>query len=127
MNIERVPPVGPPSANPLSSGGAKHGPTIYSTVVPRRSDGSYEIGDIAAQAHQVFDNLDTTLGELGASLATVLHMTIYLTDLADREGFNEVYAARVPQPFPVRCAVQIAALAVPGMKLEVTVVAATAG
>jgi enamine deaminase RidA (YjgF/YER057c/UK114 family) len=53
-----------------------------------------------------------------------LHLTVYLTDLADRDIFNQVYAERVPRPFPSRCALQVAALAVDGMKVEVSAVAA---
>ena len=38
--------------------------------------------------------------------------------------FNEVYVERVGQPVPVRCAVEVSALAIDGMKVEVTAIAA---
>jgi enamine deaminase RidA (YjgF/YER057c/UK114 family) len=56
----------------------------------------------------------------GTSLARLLHVTIYLTDIADRPAFNEVYARRVPQPVPARCCVAVSALAVEGMRVEIT-------
>ena len=44
----------------------------------------------------------------------VLHLTIYLTDMADRPAFNEVYQRFFAKPWPVRAAVGVAALAVEG-------------
>lgn len=46
----------------------------------------------------------------------VLHLTIYLTDMADRAAFNEVYKRFFAKPWPVRAAVGVAALAVEGMR-----------
>ena len=46
----------------------------------------------------------------------VLHLTIYLTDMADRAAFNEVYQRFFSKPWPVRAAVGVAALAFDGAR-----------
>jgi 2-iminobutanoate/2-iminopropanoate deaminase len=51
-------------------------------------------------------------------------LTIYLTDIADRPEFNEVYKAYFKRPFPSRCTVGISAFAREGMRVEVTALAA---
>jgi enamine deaminase RidA (YjgF/YER057c/UK114 family) len=51
-------------------------------------------------------------------------VTIHLTDIADRPAFNEVYARRAPQPVPARCCVAVSALAVEGVRVEITAWAA---
>lgn len=56
----------------------------------------------------------------------LIHLTIYLTDMADRAAFNEVYKRFFAKPWPVRAAVGVAALAVEGMRVEVTAMAAKA-
>jgi len=57
-------------------------------------------------------------------MAHLLHITVYLTDIADRDVFNEEYVAHVPQPVPARCCIADAALAYDGVKVEVTAHAA---
>lgn len=77
------------------------------------------------QCEQLFANLSTQLsGAAGAASPGSSPPTIYLTDMADRAVFNEVYVERVGQPVPVRCAVEVSALAIEGMKVEVTAIAA---
>ena len=70
--------------------------------------------------------LKDALERAGSSMDRVLHLTIYLTDMADRPAFNEVYQRFFAKPWPVRAAVGVAALAVEGMRVEVTAMAAKA-
>ncbi|WP_305038200.1 RidA family protein [Brucella anthropi] len=46
-----------------------------------------------------------------------------LTDINERPAFNEVYLRFFKKPFPVRCAVGVAGLATPEMRVEVTAMA----
>ncbi len=71
--------------------------------------------------------LKDALERAGSSMDRVMHLTIYLTDMADRPAFNEVYKRFFQKPWPVRAAVGVAALAVDGMRVEVTAMAARAG
>ncbi|MFG2522254.1 RidA family protein [Streptomyces sp. NPDC048527] len=124
--ITRIPtPSGEPSTA-LSADAVSYAGIVYTTQIPDRADGTLELGDIRRQTEQVFLNLSETLEAADSSLSRLLHLTIYLTDMADREVFNEVYAARIPQPVPVRCCVAVAALAAEGMRIEITAHAAVA-
>ncbi|MBA1196387.1 RidA family protein [Pseudomonas plecoglossicida] len=99
---------------------------LVSTQIPTRADGSLELGGIVEQSECTLQALKTALERAGSSMDRVLHLTIYLTDMADRPAFNEVYQRFFSQPWPVRAAVGVAALAVEGMRVEVTAMAAKA-
>ena len=122
--LVHVPPLGPENPDALASGAVVSGGLVHATIIPRREDGSIETGGVREQSEQIFTALEMVLARSGSALDKLVHLTIYLTDIADREVFNQVYAQRVPRPFPSRCAIQVAALAVDGMKVEVTAVAA---
>lgn len=97
---------------------------LVSTQIPVRPDGSLELGDITAQSECTLQALKVALERAGSSMDRVMHLTIYLTDMADRAAFNEVYKRFFAKPWPVRAAVGVAALAVDGMRVEVTAMAA---
>ncbi|MGE0625133.1 MAG: RidA family protein [Pseudomonadales bacterium] len=67
-------------------------------------------GDVAAQTDQVFRNLAAVAEAAGGSLADLVKLTVYLTDLGDFATVNEVMARHVPTPYPARAAVGVAAL-----------------
>lgn len=96
---------------------------IATTQIPDRPDGSVELGDIVAQSRQTLENLKKALESNGSSLDEIVHLTIYLTDIEERHGFNAVYAEMFSRPYPVRCALATPALAIEGMKVEVTALA----
>lgn len=108
----------------ISSDVAGVGNLLVTTHIPLRADGSLETGDITTQSIATLESLKTSLEKAGSSLADVIHLTIYLTDMADRPAFNVVYCDYFKKPYPVRCAVGVSALADPGMKVEVTAMAA---
>lgn len=61
---------------------------------------------IAAQTEQVISNVESALGLVGLGLGDVVRSTVHLADLdRDFAGYNEVYARRFPQPYPVRTTV----------------------
>ncbi|GAB6079778.1 RidA family protein [Hydrogenophilus hirschii] len=63
-----------------------------------------------AQCHRMFQNLKAIAEAAGAGLDRAVKLTIYLTDLADFAQLNTIMAHYVPEPFPARAAVQVAAL-----------------
>jgi enamine deaminase RidA (YjgF/YER057c/UK114 family) len=111
----------------ISSDTAGVGNLLVTTHIPLRADGSLETGDIKTQSVATLESLKASLEKAGSSLADVIHLTIYLTDINERPAFNEVYCAYFKMPYPVRCAVGVAALADPGMRVEVTAMAARRG
>lgn len=113
-----------PDPDSISSDVAEFNGVLVSTQIPTRADGSLELGDIGSQSECTLQALKVALEKAGSSLDRVLHLTIYLTDMADRGAFNEVYTRFFAKPWPVRAAVGVAALAVDGMRVEVTAMAA---
>lgn len=108
----------------ISSDTTGLGNLLFTTHIPLRADGSIETGDIRTQSIATLESLKNSMEKAGSSLADVMHLTIYLTDIDERPAFNEVYCAYFKKPYPVRCAVGVAALADPDMKVEVTAIAA---
>jgi reactive intermediate/imine deaminase len=67
-------------------------------------------GDIEAQIRRVFDNLRAVAEAAGGSLANLLKLNVYLTDLGHFAKVNQIMAEYVPEPYPARAAVQVSAL-----------------
>lgn len=67
-------------------------------------------GDIRLQIGQVFDNLSAVAHAAGGTLADVVKLTIYLTDLAHFPVINEAMAKYWQEPYPARAAVGVAEL-----------------
>jgi reactive intermediate/imine deaminase len=65
---------------------------------------------IDAQIVRVFDNLKAVAEAAGGSLADVVKLNVFLTDLANFAKVNEAMARYFAEPFPARAAVGIAAL-----------------
>ena len=66
--------------------------------------------DFNAQVTQVFTHLMEMSKSAGASLASIVKLTIYLTDLANFSIVNEVMAQFFHEPFPARTTIQVSAL-----------------
>ena len=67
-------------------------------------------GDIAAQTHRVFGNLQAILEAAGASFEQVVRTTVYLADMNDFAAVNDVYGTYFTHPAPARATVQAARL-----------------
>lgn len=75
--------------------------------------------DIASQTRNAFTNLKNVLEAAGSSLAHVTHITQYFTDIKDVPASDEVFAEFFPENYPARTVVQVVALVLPQLKLEV--------
>lgn len=67
-------------------------------------------GDFVAQAHQVFKNLQAVCEAANGSLADIVKLNIYLTDLANFPVVNEVMGQYFQEPYPARAAIGISQL-----------------
>ena len=67
-------------------------------------------GDIKEQTTQVFANLAAILAEAGTSLDRLVKTTVFLQNLDDFAGMNEVYASHVGSTPPARSTVEVAKL-----------------
>ena len=88
-----------------------------------RPDHAEIVGDsIQEQTEQVFANLRAILEEAGSSLDRLVKTTVYLIDLGDFAGMNEVYARHVGDRPPARATVEVSGLP-SGAKLEIEAIA----
>ncbi len=65
---------------------------------------------IENQIRRVFGNLKAVAAAAGGSLAEVVKLTVYLTDLAHFGRVNEIMVEYFDKPYPARAAVGVAAL-----------------
>jgi 2-iminobutanoate/2-iminopropanoate deaminase len=79
-------------------------------------------GDIKAQTGRVLQNIKAILDDQNLTFANVVKTTVFMTNLADFAGMNEVYAKHFTGDFPARSTVQVAALP-KGANVEIEVVA----
>jgi 2-iminobutanoate/2-iminopropanoate deaminase len=76
----------------------------------RPGDKELTAGDIGAQTEQVFANLRAILEAAGTSLDNLVKTTVFLQDLDDFAGMNEVYSKHVGERPPARSTVEVAKL-----------------
>ena len=79
--------------------------------------------DAGAQAEQCFRNIDALLTAAGATRTDVVKLTIYLTDLADREAVARARTAYFGVHMPASTGLRIAGLVIPGARVEVEAIA----
>ena len=86
------------------------------------ADGSLVVGDIKVQTERVLQNVKAILDDQGLTFANVVKSTVFLTDLANFAGMNEIYAKYFTGDFPARSTIQVAALP-KGSSVEIEVIA----
>jgi enamine deaminase RidA (YjgF/YER057c/UK114 family) len=85
------------------------------------------IGDAAAQAEQAMENVDTLLGEAGASMTDVTKATVFVTDRAFLVPVTERVLRRLAPATPAFSAVVLKGLASPELLMEVDISAVIPG
>jgi 2-iminobutanoate/2-iminopropanoate deaminase len=98
---------------PLFSNATKHGNLVFiagkgAHVAPFT---------IAAHTEIVLQELEKGLIEAGSSMDKVLKVSVFLNEIADYKGMNEVYKGRFGMNPPVRTTVAVAKGGVPGDSL----------
>ena len=97
---------------------------LFTAHGPVRQDGSIDTGPIAAQARLTFSNLKSAVTAAGGTLADVTQVLIYMIDIKDMAAIDAVYREFFSAPYPNRSSAAVAALVVPGMKMEIVAYAA---
>lgn len=86
------------------------------------ASGRMVTGDIEAQTRQVIDNLKAVLEAGGSSLERAVKVNVYLKDLKDFAGMNQVFEEYFPNSKPARTTVEVAGLPL-GVSIEVDIIA----
>jgi reactive intermediate/imine deaminase len=79
-------------------------------------------GDIRRQTEHTLANIAATLQAAGGTLADIVKTTVYLTDIANYAGMNEVYRRFFPGDPPAR-ATLLTGLVVSGLLVEIEAIA----
>ncbi len=101
-----------PAAIGTYSQAIRAGGTVYlSGQIPLVPETMELVGGGAEfQIRQVFDNLMAVAEAAGGTLADVVKLTVYLTDLGDFPAVNEIMAEYFTEPYPARAAIGVAQL-----------------
>ena len=100
-----------PAAIGTYSQAVRVGDTVYLSGQLGLDPATMQLVDgIDAQVIRVFENLKAVVEAAGGSLADVVKLNVYLTDLANFAKVNEAMATYFSEPFPARAAVGVAAL-----------------
>jgi len=101
----------PKAIGPYSQA-VRAGNTVYfSGQIPLDpATGDIVIGDISFQTRRVFDNLKAVCEAAGGTLADIVRVGIYLTDLGTFAQVNAVMAEYFKEPYPARSTIGVASL-----------------
>ena len=81
------------------------------------------VPEIRAQTRAVLENIRDILTSAGASLADVVEVSTYLVNMADFNGYNEVYSEFFGYQGPARTTVAVAQLPHPQLLIEIKAIA----
>jgi len=93
------------------------GSTKYNGMIFIAGKGAHFEGDIKSHTDHVLKELEKELIAAGSSMEKVLKVTVFLNDIEDYKGMNEVYKGRFGNKPPVRTTVAVAKGGVPGNSL----------
>jgi len=100
-----------PEGQPLFSAAVTFGDMVFLSGI-----GAHFKGDIKSHTTHVLEQLEARLKDAGSSMDKVLKVNVYLNDLKDYSGMNEVFKGKFgPEP-PVRTTIA-AAGGIPGDSL----------
>lgn len=101
-----------PAAIGTYSQAVRAGTTVYlSGQIPLDpASGELVQGDIRAEIERAFANLKAVCEAAGGSLAGLVKLNVYLTDLVHFGEVNAVMSALLAEPYPARAAIGVAQL-----------------
>ncbi|MDX1443096.1 MAG: RidA family protein [Gammaproteobacteria bacterium] len=113
-----------PAAIGTYSQAVKVGSTVYLSGQIPLDPATMEVvdGPIENQINRVFENLAAVMEAAGGSMANIVKLNIYLTDLANFAKVNEAMAKVFDEPYPARAAIGVKELP-KGVPVEMDAVA----
>ncbi len=99
--------------------------TISATAGVDPATGKLAGPDIASQTKQIIDALEVMLTSAGSDLDHIMHVNVFLADMADFSAMNEAYAERMGDRRPARTAIAVTGLPKPGALITMNLSAVT--
>ena len=117
----------PQAIGPYSQG-VVAGDTLYiSGQIPLNpSTKALVEGTISEQAEQVINNLESICEAANTSLANIVKLNIFRTDLSNFAAVNEVMKNRFSEPYPARATIEVSGLPL-GVNVEIEAIIGTNG
>ena len=113
----------PAAIGPYSQAVEANGTLYISGQLPiNPTVGKIEATEISSQTEQVFANIAAILEEAGYTFADVVKSTVFLSDISDFAGMNEVYKKYYQTECPARSAFAVKALPL-GSLVEIETIA----
>jgi 2-iminobutanoate/2-iminopropanoate deaminase len=81
--------------------------------------------DVASQTIQILDAFSSMLASVGSDLEHVIHINVFLTDMADFDAMNAAYRSRMGSARPARTAIAVTDVPKPGALLTMNLTAVT--
>ena len=102
----------------------KVGDTVYTSgLVALDSDGNVIGEDVYTQASQVFKNIEDLLAVAGATMADVIKINTFLTDMSQYGEFSKARNEAFPAGVPASASYSTPALVLPSLLVEVEAIA----
>jgi 2-iminobutanoate/2-iminopropanoate deaminase len=98
------------------------GKTLYVAGMQGTDADGKPTGDISVQTTNAISAIEKVVKDAGYEMTDIVSVTVYITDLNDVKGMNEIYKKLIPDPKPVRATVQVAGL-IGGTKIEISAIA----
>jgi 2-iminobutanoate/2-iminopropanoate deaminase len=114
----------PAPKGPYSQGRKGGGLVFVAGQVPFDTSGKMVGSTIEEQTRATLENVKAVVEAAGATLADVVKVNVYLSDLAHFAAMNEVYASFFSEPYPARTTVHAGLL---GFLVEIDAIAALPG
>jgi 2-iminobutanoate/2-iminopropanoate deaminase len=129
QKVETSTPPGTPAPIGPYNHIAKAGPfvSIGGTAGVDPATGRLAGPDVAAQTRQILKSFQVMLRSVGSDLQHVLHINIFLKDMADFEAMNRAYVEGMGAHRPARTVIGVAELPKPGVLLTMNLTAIAPG
>jgi 2-aminomuconate deaminase len=96
---------------------------VSGTSSRRPDDTIAGVGDIRVQTRAVIENIGDVLRAVGADVDDLVQVSTYLVDMADFDGYNEVYGEFFDETGPARTTVAVRELPHPDLLIEIQAIA----
>jgi len=100
--------------------------TIGATAGVDPATGKLAGPDVGSQTKQILDAFSHMLSTVGSDLDHIVHINIFLKDMADFHAMNEAYIERMGTRRPARTAISVIDVPKPGALLTMNLTAVTA-
>ena len=100
-----------PEGQPMFSAAVTFGDLVFLSGI-----GAHFAGDIKSHTTHVLEQLEARLKDAGSSMEKVLKVNVYLNDIKDYAGMNEVFKGKFGMEPPVRTTIAVAG-GIPGDSL----------